>query len=610
LLVSENGTAGSFTIVLNSQPKADVRVNVSSSDISEGMVSMPSSGYLDFTNENWNVPQSITVQGVDDSELDGNQVFEIQLTVSTRDNDYTILDPINVEYINNDDEKINNVIPDPLLSERLIDWSDSGVPGGIAQYHDGGVNARTLGANVVNHGADPTGVSDSTTAFTNALAATSAGQYVYVPNGTYRVTSYMTAKSNVTWRGQNASETIIKLYGNTTFLTMSGDWPYVQPTLTVTAGAVKGSNVLTVNDTSAITVGKHVLLSQLTPPYCHANAAAGWNAGEWVGHGADRLMTIMFLVTAKNDTTRTVTLNHTLPIDMTASPMLTVFKTTPRINMGIENMTFDAADSSSDRVLFYTQTYGCWLYKVYFKSPKSRSAWIQESTNFTVENCYFKDGRNKGMNSEGLDFYSNACWNIVINNIFISCGYPMVMYGDWQGGCVGNVTAYNYQYGQNQMADPDGYGPVGMCDGHGPVVMFNLWEGNYMEIISSDGYWGSSCFGTVFRNRISGVTLESPLYHDQCAIVLNHWSDYYSIIGNVLGTSGNSVIYQASGGSAQSPHIYRLGYPWMGNRTYTGTGSNPSDSRYFDTFVEESIIRHGNFDFVNKRIKISRIRRI
>jgi hypothetical protein len=491
--------------------------------------------------------------------------------------------------------------PETLITERSIDWSTMGVHGGIAQYQNGGASARTLGENVVDHGADPMGVNDSTAAFTAALEATAAGKYVYIPNGIYRISTAMSPKSNVTWRGQSTTGTIIDLR-NVKFMSMSGQWPPPVPTLTVTAGNTKGSTVLTVDDASTVVIGNHVLLSQLTPSYCHANSAAGWTASNITGHGADRLMTCMFVVTDKNDEAKTVTLDRPLPIDFTLTPMLTVWSLVPRANMGFENMTFDGTNSTQDRLIYFSQCTGCWMHKIHFKDHQSRTAWMQETTNFTIENCYSSDGRSLGMNSEGLDFYENACWNLTINNIFKSSGFPMLMYGDWQGGCVGNVTAYNYQYGENQMADVDGYGPVGMNDGHGPVEMFNLWEGNYTENITSDGYWGSSCFGTVFRNRISGVTLESPLYHDQCAIVLGHWSDYYSIIGNVLGTAGTSAIYEASGTSTQSPQIYRLGYPWMGNRTSTGESSNPSDSRYKDTFVNESLIRHGNFDYVNNDV--------
>lgn len=487
-------------------------------------------------------------------------------------------------------------------SERLIDWSNSGVTGGISQYQNGGSNARTLGANVMDYGADPTGAINSNTAFANALAATSAGQYMYIPDGTYLITSALSGKSNVTIRGQSTKNTIIKLGASNRFLSIGGQWPGPQPTLTVTAGATKGSTVLTLNDTSTVVVGNHILLSILTPSYCHANLAAGWTIASWVGHGDDRLMTIFFLVTAKNDTNKTITLSDPLPIDMTDTPMVTVYSVVPKSKMGLENFTLDANGTSNDRMMYFSQTTQCWLDKVYFKQPSSRSAWIQDSTHFTVQRCYSANGVSKGMNSEGLDFYQNACWNLVQNNVFISAGFPMIMYGDWQGGCVGNATIFNYQYGENQMADDDGVGPVSMCDGHGPVEMFNLWEGNYIEVLASDGYWGSSCYGTVFRNRISGVTLAMPTYYDQCALMLAHWTDYWSIVGNILGTSGRSTIYEASGSNVQNPQIYRLGYPWMGNRTSTGSGSNPSDSQYMDTFVKESLIRHGNFDYVNNSV--------
>jgi hypothetical protein len=85
----------------------------------------------------------------------------------------------------------------------------------------------------------------------------------------------------------------------------------------------------------------------------------------------------------------------------------------------------------------------------------------------------------------------------------------------------------------------------------------------------------------------------------------------YTVVGNVLGTPAGSnwnttgeysQIYEASGNSFQSPHIYRLGYPDMGNRSYSGTGSNPSNPTYFDTNVKATLIRHGNFDYVNQAV--------
>lgn len=74
LVTSEAGTADSFGIVLNSQPTADVAISLSTSDGTEGLV-LPAS--LTFTSGNWNLPQTVTVTGVDDDVDDGDIAFVI-----------------------------------------------------------------------------------------------------------------------------------------------------------------------------------------------------------------------------------------------------------------------------------------------------------------------------------------------------------------------------------------------------------------------------------------------------------------------------------------------------------------------------------------------------
>src|SRR5947207_1262259 len=63
LVTTEAGGTATFTVVLTSQPVANVVVPVSSSNVAEGTVSPTS---LTFTAANWNVAQTVTVTGVDD----------------------------------------------------------------------------------------------------------------------------------------------------------------------------------------------------------------------------------------------------------------------------------------------------------------------------------------------------------------------------------------------------------------------------------------------------------------------------------------------------------------------------------------------------------------
>src|SRR6185312_2243520 len=77
-VVSETGTTDTFTVALTAQPTSNVVLNVASSDMGEA-VAAPA--ILTFTPANWNIPQVVTVTGVNDSLQDGNQVSNITISV-------------------------------------------------------------------------------------------------------------------------------------------------------------------------------------------------------------------------------------------------------------------------------------------------------------------------------------------------------------------------------------------------------------------------------------------------------------------------------------------------------------------------------------------------
>jgi hypothetical protein len=77
-IVSESGTTDEFTVVLDVQPSSDVVFSVSAPANDEATVGPTS---LTFTPSNWAAPQSVTVTGVDDALLDGNQVTPVTISV-------------------------------------------------------------------------------------------------------------------------------------------------------------------------------------------------------------------------------------------------------------------------------------------------------------------------------------------------------------------------------------------------------------------------------------------------------------------------------------------------------------------------------------------------
>jgi hypothetical protein len=103
LVTSEAGKTATFTAVLNSQPTADVIINLISSDPTEGRAPQ----FITFTAANWNVPQTVTVAGVDDTIVDGNISYTIQTGVSSSDPNYSNFNPDDVRVTNLDNDTSN-----------------------------------------------------------------------------------------------------------------------------------------------------------------------------------------------------------------------------------------------------------------------------------------------------------------------------------------------------------------------------------------------------------------------------------------------------------------------------------------------------------------------
>jgi len=100
LVTSEAGQTASFTVVLTAQPRADVSIALSSSDTTEGDI-WPQT--LTFSPGNWDVPQTVTVIGLDDHVVDGPVNYTIILAPAvSADTDFAGIDPADVSVTNLD----------------------------------------------------------------------------------------------------------------------------------------------------------------------------------------------------------------------------------------------------------------------------------------------------------------------------------------------------------------------------------------------------------------------------------------------------------------------------------------------------------------------------
>ena len=84
--VSEDGSTGTFTVVLNTAPSGDVTVTISNPDTGAVGVSLPSDATsLTFTTTSWETLQTVTVSAVDDDDVGDESVT---LTVSASGANY------------------------------------------------------------------------------------------------------------------------------------------------------------------------------------------------------------------------------------------------------------------------------------------------------------------------------------------------------------------------------------------------------------------------------------------------------------------------------------------------------------------------------------------
>lgn len=89
--VTEGGSTQTFEVVLSMPPTNDVSVDISVDDATELSVSV---GTLTFTSGNWDVPQTVTVTGVDDAIADGNVSSNVTLdNVTSADGNYNGITP-------------------------------------------------------------------------------------------------------------------------------------------------------------------------------------------------------------------------------------------------------------------------------------------------------------------------------------------------------------------------------------------------------------------------------------------------------------------------------------------------------------------------------------
>jgi hypothetical protein len=482
-----------------------------------------------------------------------------------------------------------------IPASRTAPWQGNvGVPGGIP-------NRTRIYKNIVTDlGADPKGATDCSSIIQDAINKCPKDQVVYIPEGTYKFAGTIGTfkKNNYTLRGAGQGKTILKQTGGAN-ISIRGDTPWPPPDnsswIPISAGATKGSNTITVADTAKFAPEMMMAIGPSALPTWAHN----------LGNVSDTQRTLGVTFKVRSKTATTVTFDPPCPFDFSAmTPMAVSFGGSLAQGVGLESFTVQVAPGSTiQSVLYFESVYGCWVKDVELYNAYSRQMYFYNAVRCEVRRCYTHDVQAAGPNHEGIDLNTNSSWNWVEDNICNKGGAPPIEFSDAGQLTACNVASYNYVIN----TDP-GFWDISF--NHGRSSMLNLAEGNIIHKFEDDGYFGSSSHGTLLRNSIDDMVL------------LKHFSNYYSVVGNILGARAaippQVRVYDTEVSNYWSSNqfpVYELGYPNIGNPSHNGKFLGPTTppnyqglsntldgTQQLDRNVRATLIRHGNYDYANKAV--------
>lgn len=117
LSLTEGGAAGTYTAVLTQVPTANVTLTIKP----DAQLTLART-QLTFTPENWNVPQVVSVQAVQDGVAEGVHKGALTHTVTSSDVYYTVISPAPVNVV------ISDAVVPTIVLPPAADWNKSELP--------------------------------------------------------------------------------------------------------------------------------------------------------------------------------------------------------------------------------------------------------------------------------------------------------------------------------------------------------------------------------------------------------------------------------------------------------------------------------------------------
>jgi len=460
---------------------------------------------------------------------------------------------------------------------RTVDWSDTGIEGGIPLRTNIFCNVRQLipGTNIVATG---DGVADDRPAIQAAINLCPPNQVVYLPAGIYKLGAALVVScytKAITLRGAGPGQTIvdgaINLIGNTTAVDRHP----------VTLGATLGSTNIIIGrsqvDNSwpeAMRVGWILLFeSSGDPAFVQPQ---GYEGGVWNPRPQGQLIEVVGFGTGRTN------LTFRPPLYWDAGTNVVVHRIYGNASypnfvrlIGLEDFRLHHNNALGNYAVRLERVDRCWMSNVEVTNSKVAGVLLTSGYRCELFGNYIHHSTMSGSGGGyGILMQGKSTQCRVENNILDELAGTLLV----DDGSAGNVIAYNYSHGIQFYT----MGWQGTHFGtHSSHPMFNLFEGNVGPNHLSDFIHGSSSHATLYRNRLLGWGLDTVYARQNFAVMFDAYNRHANFVGNVLGTPRAAAYEMERQYDFATSAIWVFGY--NGGRTY-------------DPDAKATAWRHMNYD--------------
>jgi len=376
------------------------------------------------------------------------------------------------------------VFSQQIPQDRLYDWDKAGATIPVDRS-----NAKVI--SILDFGAIPNDTIDDANALQSAINSTE-GRFtiIEIPEGTFILTKGITLLDSVILKGVSAEKSILSCqFGNNvgSIFTVGGIAP--SSFFPLEKGTPKSNKAINVTFPTTPIIGQWTEIRM-------KNGSWDVNPASWASYAVGHLSPI------QTATETSVQLEHPLRFTTIDSlnPEIGIF--TYRTFVGFECFSIrrdeDTVTDAGHNFVF-NYAVNCWVRSVMSHKSAGAHILISKSSNITVSSSNFEESfKYDGSGTRGygvcLAEHPNLC--LIENNVFKTLRHAMMV----KQGANGNVFAYNYSLIPKRTEPIADYSGDISVHGHYPFA--NLFEGNIIQNIIIDHYWGPAGIDNMFfRNR-------------------------------------------------------------------------------------------------------------